>query len=78
MSIEWAPLFFVYGFSLLAWMLYSIRKWRRQDAAAEERRDLLEDAEKDAGRERWLGAGFDPLECAECHLPGDCPLCGAG
>jgi len=21
--------------------------------------------------------GFDPLECDECHLPGDCPLCGA-
>ena len=21
--------------------------------------------------------GFDPIECEECHLPGDCPLCGA-
>lgn len=21
--------------------------------------------------------GFDPAECAESHLPGDCPLCGA-
>jgi len=21
--------------------------------------------------------GFDPVECEECHLPGDCPLCGA-
>lgn len=22
-------------------------------------------------------SGFDPIECEECHLPGDCPLCGA-
>lgn len=21
--------------------------------------------------------GCDPIECEECHLPGDCPLCGA-
>jgi len=21
--------------------------------------------------------GFDPIECEEHHLPGDCPLCGA-
>jgi len=21
-------------------------------------------------------SGFDPIECEECHLPGDCPLCG--
>lgn len=21
--------------------------------------------------------GFDRDECKECHLPGDCPLCGA-
>lgn len=21
--------------------------------------------------------GCDPVECEECHLPGDCPLCGA-
>ena len=20
---------------------------------------------------------YDPVECTECHLPGDCPLCGA-
>ena len=20
---------------------------------------------------------YDPIECEECHLPGDCPLCGA-
>jgi len=20
--------------------------------------------------------GYDPKECEECHLPGDCPLCG--
>lgn len=24
-----------------------------------------------------LIAGYDPIECAELHLPGDCPLCGA-
>lgn len=22
-------------------------------------------------------SGFDEEECRECHLPGDCPLCGA-
>lgn len=21
--------------------------------------------------------GYSPKECEECHLPGDCPLCGA-
>ncbi len=21
--------------------------------------------------------GCDPIECEECHLPDDCPLCGA-
>lgn len=20
--------------------------------------------------------GYDPDECEDCHLPGDCPLCG--
>lgn len=31
-------------------------------------------------RENILNAieiGYDPRECQECHLPGDCPLCGA-
>jgi len=23
-----------------------------------------------------IESGFDPEECSECHLPGDCPLCG--
>lgn len=23
-----------------------------------------------------IECGFDPKECQEMHLPGDCPLCG--
>lgn len=29
------------------------------------------------GNDLMKGYGFDPAECAESHLPGDCPLCGA-
>ena len=25
----------------------------------------------------FIDYGYDPKECEECHLPGDCPLCGA-
>ena len=24
-----------------------------------------------------IDRGFDPVECRDRHLPGDCPLCGA-
>lgn len=27
-------------------------------------------------RRDFINRGYDPDECAECHLPGDCPLCG--
>lgn len=27
-------------------------------------------------RENAIESGFDPDECSELHLPGDCPLCG--
>ena len=28
-------------------------------------------------RQNAVEAGFDPDECSESHLQGDCPLCGA-
>ena len=37
-------------------------------------------AAKIVEREDYLNAielGFDPNECEDSHLPGDCPLCGA-
>ena len=37
------------------------------------------DIEREAGQHAYLKeCGFSPNECSEYHLPGDCPLCGAG
>ena len=33
--------------------------------------------EKIAEHKALIERGFDPNECAEHHLRGDCPLCGA-
>lgn len=40
--------------------------------------------ELDLGRKKWVNtqddylvATADALACMECHLPGDCPMCGA-
>jgi len=63
---------FVLGFSLglavpLIVIVYLLNKLTKQSA-----RYL-----KFMERQYLSNCGFDPDECRECHLPGDCPLCGA-
>lgn len=42
-----------------------------------ERERCEREATESKGNMFWLARGLDPRECGECHLPGDCPLCGA-
>ena len=56
------------GIIALVFAFEQLRQMRKQDKKerdkAEERRYMIE-------------CDFSPSECAESHLPGDCPLCGA-
>lgn len=53
------------NFFVIGW-LYGARRTRR----------MIQRHNEAAWREYLLESGFDPEECAEVHLAGDCPLCG--
>lgn len=56
------------GLVVIAWVLkryWKIHREKKHQAKVDALDTLL-----------WV-RDFDPEECRECHLPGDCPLCGA-
>ena len=80
MNIEWILFIIVVCVNVL-WIGYMVIDERRRQRRYRERdaRQAEEAASKraDAYYKRWQRYGVDPDECDECHLPGDCPLCGA-
>ena len=66
---------FAWGMGLTIIVVLVVDAWlrsgRRQDREKREREQL--ETEKQTKSTIY---GWDYKECEECHLPGDCPLCG--
>ena len=66
---------FAWGIGLTIIFVLTVDTWlrsgRRRDREKREREQI--EVEQ---RLKIDNCGYDPKECDECHLPGDCPLCG--
>jgi len=63
------------GLAAAIFGLLSVRSYwiaERHDRRRIEREEI-----EDEYKAHLKQCGFTPDECEECHLPGDCPLCGA-
>lgn len=61
-------------FVLIIQRRYLKRRVQRLQAKLEEAKRMCDEANR---RYDVTLLGFDPVECEEHHLRGDCPLCGA-
>ena len=73
LSLLGIPIAFLF-FVLIVQKHYLERRVKRLEAKLGEANRGLEEANR---RCDVSLLGFDSVECDECHLPGDCPLCGA-
>jgi len=65
---------FAWGVGLVIIILFSVDAWLRGGKRRARKQREKELAEKQLDLTAY---GYDLKECEECHLPGDCPLCGA-
>jgi len=73
LSLLAMPITFLF-FVLIVENRYLKRRIKRLKAKLDEADIKLDEANT---KYKVALLGFDPMECDECHLSGDCPLCGA-
>lgn len=66
---------FVWGMALTIIVVIKVDAWLRSGRRRDKERWEREQKEIEQ-RLKVTDYGYDPKECAEHHLPGDCPLCG--
>lgn len=66
--IGWTMMGFAYG--MVVGMLITLVSFKMGLRAQRKEKELFEKLDLKL-------CGLDKEECEECHLPGDCPLCGA-
>jgi len=66
---------FAWGMGLTIIVVLKVDAWLRSSRRRDRERREKEQLEIER-KFKVTDYGYDPKECAECHLPGDCPLCG--